>query len=311
MQAFGIREGELKPLKNNSWDQETPGLLLICNNMELLQLQGSFGFDDGTIEECMTIDDYARFESFETYDFITVNYFFYEGEKLIFEEIDLYIGTDYLVLILNNEQLRSELLARLQKRTQGPRRATHNYLYYLVFDFILDQMFQTLENLEDQLEDLEMDILVYAAKEKFNRIIELKAQVNLLKKYVRPLIYLGDAFHMNENKFIRRGNEKYFSGIGTRFKKLYDFVASLGELVSQIQNSYDSAVSMRESETSERLTLLAGMVAPLTVITGIYGMNFAFMPELHWKWSYPVVLSAMVVIEIIFYIRLRKRKGRS
>lgn len=51
MQAFGIREGELKPLKNNSWDQETPGLLLICNNMELLQLQGSFGFDDGTIEE--------------------------------------------------------------------------------------------------------------------------------------------------------------------------------------------------------------------------------------------------------------------
>lgn len=115
MQAFGIREGELKPLKNNSWDQETPGLLLICNNMELLQLQGSFGFDDGTIEECMTIDDYARFESFETYDFITVNYFFYEGEKLIFEEIDLYIGTDYLVLILNNEQLRSELLARLQK----------------------------------------------------------------------------------------------------------------------------------------------------------------------------------------------------
>ena len=45
----------------------------------------------------MTIDDYARFERFETYDFITVNYFFYEGEKLIFEEIDLYIGTDYLV----------------------------------------------------------------------------------------------------------------------------------------------------------------------------------------------------------------------
>ena len=78
------------------------------------------------------------------------------------------------MLILNNEQLRSELLARLQKKDAGPRRATHNYLYYLVFDFILDQMFQTLENLEDQLEDLEMDILVYAAKEKFNRIIELK-----------------------------------------------------------------------------------------------------------------------------------------
>lgn len=179
--GFRHSRGRIEALENNSWDQETPGLLLICNNMELLQLQGSFGFDDGTIEECMTIDDYARFESFETYDFITVNYFFYEGEKLIFEEIDLYIGTDYLVLILNNEQLRSELLARLQKRTQGPRRATHNYLYYLVFDFILDQMFQTLENLEDQLEDLEMDILVYAAKEKFNRIIELKAQVNLLK----------------------------------------------------------------------------------------------------------------------------------
>ena len=121
---------------------------------------------------------------------------------------------------------------------------------------------------------------LYAAKEKFNRIIELKAQVNFVKKYIRPLIYLDDAFHMNENKFIHRGNEKYFSGIGTRFKKLYDFVASLGDLVSQIQNSYDSAVSMRESETSEKLTLLAGMVAPLTVITGIYGMNFTFMPEL-------------------------------
>lgn len=308
MQAFGIREGTLKPLKNNGWDKDTPGLFLVCDNIELLKLQSSFCFDEGTIEDCLTIDDYARFESFETYDFITINYFFYEGEKLIFEEIDLYIGEDYLVLILNNEAIRTELLAYLQKRTQRPRKATHNYLYYLIFDFILDKMFQTLEALEDQLEDLEMDILVYAAKEKFDRIIELKAQVNLVKKYIRPLIYLGDAFHMNENKFIRRGNEKYFSGIGTRFKKLYDFVASLGDLVSQIQNSYDSAVSMRESETSEKLTLLAGMVAPLTVITGIYGMNFAFMPELYWKWSYPAVLGAMVIIEIIFYIRLRKRK---
>ena len=79
--GFRHSRGRLKPLKNNSWDQETPGLLLICNNMELLQLQGSFGFDDGTIEECMTIDDYARFESFETYDFITVNYFFYEAKS--------------------------------------------------------------------------------------------------------------------------------------------------------------------------------------------------------------------------------------
>lgn len=138
MQAFGIREGELKPLKNNSWDQETPGLLLICNNMELLQLQGSFGFDDGTIEECMTIDDYARFESFETYDFITVNYFFYEGEKLIFEEIDLYIGTDYLVLILNNEQLRSELLARLQKgrRARAELRTIISIILFSILSWI-------------------------------------------------------------------------------------------------------------------------------------------------------------------------------
>lgn len=310
MQAFGIRDDTLKPLKHSCWDKDTPGLFVICNNIELLQLQERFSFDEGTVEECMTIDDYARFESFETYDFITINYFFYEGEKLIFEEIDLYIGADYLVLILNNDTLRTALLAYLQKRTQGPRKASHNSLYYFIFDFILDQMFQTLETLEDLLEDLEMDILVYAAREKFNRIIEMKAQVNLLKKYIRPLIYLGDAFHMNENKFIRRGNEKYFSGIGTRFKKLYDFVASLGDLVSQIQNSYDSAVSMRESETSEKLTLLAGMVAPLTVITGIYGMNFAFMPELHWRWSYPAVLAAMVVIEIFFYLRLRKKRDR-
>lgn len=310
MQVFGIREDTLKPLKVGCWDRDTPGLFLICNNRELLQLQKRFHFDDGTIEECMTIDDYARFESFENYDFITINYFFYEGEKLIFEEIDLYIGADYLVLILNNNALQEKLLAYLQKRSQGPRKASHNTLYYFIFDFILDQMFQTLEELEDQLEDLEMDILVSAAKKKFNRIIELKAQVNLVKKYIRPLIYLGDAFHMNENKFIRRGNEKYFSGIGTRFKKLYDFVASLGDLVAQIQNSYDSAVSLRESETSEKLTLLAGMVAPLTVITGIYGMNFTFMPELHWKWSYPAVLATMVVIEILFYFRLRKKKDR-
>lgn len=307
MQAFEIREDTLKPLKSGSWGRDTPGLFLICNNLELLQLQNTFRFDEGTIEECMTIDDYARFESFDTYDFITVNYFFYEGETLIFEEIDLYIGEDYLVLILNNETLGEKLLLDLQKKTQGPRKASHNSLYYFIFDFFLDRMFQTLEELEDRLEDLEMDILVYAAKEKFNRIIELKAQVNLVKKYIRPLIYLGDAFHMNENKFIRRGNEKYFTGIGTRLKKLYDFVASLGDLASQIQNSYDSAVSMRESETSEKLTRLAGMVAPLTVITGIFGMNFVFMPELHWRWSYPVVLAVMVVIETLFYLRLRKK----
>ena len=94
----------------------------------------------------------------------------------------------------------------------------------------------------------------------------------------------------------------------TRLKKLYDFAASLYELGNELIYTYDSKLTIKTNDTVNKLTLIMLFFAPLTVITGIYGMNFDIMPELRWSFGYPFVLGLMVAISVLLYLSLKKKK---
>ncbi len=308
MTAFHIGEKTVTRVDAAAVDKKLADIFLVCDSTELLGFIEANGFDLNTIEECRTIDDSSRFESFSDYDFFNISYFDYLYDKVHREEVNIYVGERFIVFVSNSESVRSELVNFIASKAQNGHRDRHNSVYYHIFDYILGKMFAALERMEDELEELETQILHKATDENFRKINELRGQVNLIKKHTRPMVYIGEAVLVNENGFVKKQSLPVFGMVSTRIKKLADYAMSLVEQVKQIQNLYDSSIMVRQNNSSERLTFMAMLVGPLTVITGIYGMNFRHMPEIGWKYSYPVVLLGMLAVEIVFYFIFRRKK---
>lgn len=294
-----------------NWFNESEKYFIICSGEEILDIQTIFGFAQETIEECIHLDDFVRMESYDNYDYINLNYFHFVEEELKFEEINLYVGHNYLFLVLNNEgvlkkSLQDNIFQKIEKSQKIDGRL--NRAYYLIFDKILSNLFITLEEVERKIQELEDLIVQEANQEKLAKINYYRLIVNTMKRNLRPLLYIGDQIIINENEFITKGYLRYFKNIDVRLNKLYDFVIDLADMINHLQYLYDSTLSTERNKINERLTIIATFFAPLTVITGIYGMNFIYMPELQWKYGYPIVMGTMAIVSIALYIFMKKKK---
>lgn len=312
MNIFNLTNEVIEEQKlTENWFNRDNIYFIICSGKEILEFQNIFDFAPETIEECIHVDDYVKMEIYDNYDYINLNYFYLKEENLVFEELNIYLGENYLILVLDQESvLRKNIMESLFQKLEKPFKIEGRLsrAYYLIFDRLLTDLFSTLEEVENEIQILEHLIIREANQNKLARINYYRLIVNTMKRNLRPLLYIGDQIVVNENEFIATGYLKYFKNIDIRLNKLYDFITDLSERINNLQYLYDSTISTERNKISERLTIIATFFAPLTVITGIYGMNFTNMPELQWKYGYPIVIGIMVIVSFGLYIFMRKKK---
>ncbi|WP_099190314.1 magnesium transporter CorA family protein [Tepidibacter mesophilus] len=298
-------------LENLDWDNKQDKYFISCISDEIKKIQSIFNFDEETIQDCINIDENIRFEVFDNYDFISLNYFYIINKRIQLEEINLYIGENYVILVgLNNEKIVSDIKKYVNNKIQTIKTNEDilNKIYFWIFDYIVKQLFYNLQELEDIILKLEHEIIANIKKEQFLQINKTREQINKIAKYIRPLLYIGDQFLVNENKFIQKNNLRFFKSIDTRINKLSDFTFYLKDISDNLIYLYDSSIGIQTNDIATKLTIIALFFAPLTVITGIYGMNFKFMPELNWVYGYPFALFFMFVITLVIYIIFKRKK---
>jgi magnesium transporter len=287
-------------------------LFVLCRSAEVPVLQSVFGFDENTVLDCSDLDESVRYASFEGYDFISVVHMEIARDDFLLREINLYISKHYLVLVLPNHDspklslLEASMLSAADTAAERPGRV--NRLYFLLFHSLLSAASDMLEVLEDQMEALLEEIMENADEKQLTEIARLRKMAYTAKKLLRALSYLGEQILMDENGLLDKKQGRYFRNVDTRFKKLYDFAESLYELGGELLYTYDSKLTMKTNDTVNKLTLITLFFAPLTVITGVYGMNFEIMPELSWSFGYPLVLFSMAGISAVLYWILKKKK---
>ncbi len=297
------------------WYQAKGQYFIFCDASEVTTLQQMFLFDDSTIMDCMTVDENVRFESFAQYDFISLIHLSMQNGNLINNEVNVYIGPNYLVLIPPADPAAAAAYEALcrgiisgEKRSEYLSEQVLNILYYKIFDKLITDLFFMLEAVEDQVQAVESLIITKAEKSHFGAIARLKEMTGRIKKMFRPLLYVGDQFVVNENGLIPQEMMRYFKHIDIRLNKLYDFAANLGDMTDQLIYLFDSKIASQTNEIVTRLTILTLFFSPLTVITGIYGMNFIFMPELKWYFGYPLAILLMAGVTGFIYFVLKKKK---
>ncbi len=287
-------------------------LFVLCRTSEVGLFHNIFHFDESTILDCTDLDESVRYSNYDGYDFVSLVHIEMSDIELSLREINFYVSGNYLLLIFpehNSPKLTAmeeKLLA--SAKTIENRETRINGLYYLIFHNLLTDFFDTLEKLEDNMQLLSEEIEASVENNQFALINDYRNMAYTAKKQIRALSYIGDEILLDENNLIGDSHMHYFRNLNTRFKKLYDFTESLYSLSSEMLNTFDSRMTIKTNDTVNKLTILTLFFGPLTVITGIYGMNFRRMPELGWTYGYPSALILMVIVSLVMYCVLKKKK---
>lgn len=263
------------------------------------------------LEDLMSTTQLPKIEAYEDHVFIIIRNLEYTATSVNVsrEQIGLIIGENYIISLREN---RGELFASVQNRlqnTQGRlRRMRTDYLAYALVDIIVDNYFIVLEELSGQIELLEEEAIMNPTPEVLQRINALRKELLVLRRPILPLRdVLNDVLNDEISRF-SQDTHPYFRDAYDHLIQVIHTLETLRSAVSDLFDTYTSAVSHRMNEVMKVLTIVATFFIPLTFIAGIYGMNFKSMPELEAQWGYPIVLLVMVGVGIAMFLYFKSRK---
>ena len=294
-------------------------LFVFCRPKDVTVLHGVFNLDESTVLDCMDIDESVRFTAFDGYDFASLVYPEEEQGRIVFSELNLYLSRRYMVLVMPDHgsaklyELEEKMLMSARSCLNGSRSGADasecfNQLCFVFFNTLISHFSDMLETLEDRMQALSDEMTHKIHDNHFEDINTLRGAAYSVKKVLRAFSYMGIQMLCNENDVLSKKKMFLFRSLDTRFRKLYDFAENVYVLSTELLRTYDSKVSQRTNDIVNKLTFVTLFFGPLTVITGIYGMNFRNMPELNASWGYPSALILMALISAVIYMIMKKKK---
>jgi len=250
-------------------------------------------------------------EDFVDYIFIVLKMLYYDekGNETKAEQVSVILGSNFVISFQESEgDVFDPIRERIRTLRGRIRKMGADYLAYALIDTIVDNYFVILEKLGEKIEDIEDELVTNPTLDTLQTIHSLKKEMIFLRKSVWPLREVISRLERWESPLINKSLDIYLRDVYDHTIQVVDSIETFRDMLSGLLDIYLSSVSNRMNEIMKVLTIIATIAIPLTVITGIYGMNFQFMPELQWQLSYPLVLLAMLTLGILMirYFRIKK-----
>ncbi len=260
------------------------------------------------LEDILNTQQRPKLEEFEDYLFIVVKLFRFDPASLDLqqEQLSLLLLPDCLITF---RERHDELLDPLFRRLESPDRRllqqSVDYLAYAVIDLVVDGYFRFTDQLDEVIEAVEDELLEEPGRETFERIQLLRRALIFGRRGVSPLRDLLATLGRSSSPLLREGARDYFRDVLDHSLRVGEALESYRELVTGMLDIYLSSVSNRMNEVMKVLTVFATIFIPLTFITGVYGMNFRYMPELEIPWAYPLVWMVFLLVAglLLWYFR--------
>jgi magnesium transporter len=276
---------------------------------ELLgQVQRAFGLHDLAVEDAHRAHQRPKLERYGDSLFVVLRTArLATGSRLDFGETHIFVGKRYVVTVRHGS-LKSHvgLRARCEKQ---PRRLARGpgYVLYALMDFVVDQYFPLITELEDQFESIEADIFDDEFdRETTARIYHLRRDLMLLKRAATPLIEVCHRLERFEDDLVPEEGRVYFRDVHDHLLRIQELIDGLREMVGSALDAHLSLRSISQNEETKRLAAWAAIIAVPTMVAGIYGMNFESMPELSWVFGYPLTIGFMVAACLWLYRRFKR-----
>lgn len=281
-------------------------------NVELVEAIGRhFAIHPLVLEDILNTHQRPKFEETDDYLFLVFKgmYVAEDGAAVNYEQISL--------LVLNNfvfafKEKRDDLFKPVNNILRSHRGHARNlgadYLAYVILDTVVDLYFSLQDFLDEHIVAIEDQLLANPTTEILASIQRIKRELIFMRKSVSPLReFLGNLLR-SESPLIQKETAIYLRDVYDHVLRLTESIDTYRDIVTGLLEIYNSSVSNKLNQVMKVLTVFASIFIPLTFIAGIYGMNFKYMPELQWRWAYPVLWGAFVVISVVLLAYFKKKK---
>jgi magnesium transporter len=277
----------------------------------LAQFGAAFNLHPLVIEDIPNTDQRPKLEDYGEYLYIVIKRLGNDTttNEISTEQISLILGHNLVISFLESD---SGLFNAVKERILGKRGRICNlgadYLVYALMDTVVDNYFAIFETLGERIEVLQETIISRPIPASLQTLHALKRELLFLRKSVWPLREVVSGLQRGESTLIHKDTWFYFRDVYDHTIHVIDTIETYRDMLASMMDIYLSSLSIRLNEVMKVLTIIATIFLPLTFIVGIYGMNFQHMPELGWRWGYPLVLLVMAGIAAGMLVFFRRRK---
>lgn len=280
------------------------------SNLQIVDtLQAHFSLHPLLVEDILN-DQRPKAEEYENYLFVTLKMLYrINGIEIDYEQISFVLGNNYLLTFQEKEGDLFDAFRERIRHDQGKvRKKKADYLLYRLIDVTVESYYDVLDNIGGHIESMEDHIRLHTSDRDFQKIQSLKKELIYLHKALYPLRDALGKILKDESDFIKEENVPFYSDVYDHVIHLIDSLDTYRDLISNLTDMYINMQNSKLNEVIRVLTIISTIFIPLTFIVGVYGMNFQFFPELHWRYGYAAVWAVMLTIAggMIAYFKYKK-----
>jgi magnesium transporter len=278
-----------------------------ADDAELAKMQQEFSLHELAVEDAMRGHQRPKIEEYGECVFAVMHTVECKGNELVTGEVAVFAGPNY-VLSVRRDSLQGFLGVRARaEREPHLLKKGSGFVLYALMDAVVDRYFPVIESLEGQLDDLEERIFRGGAqRQNVEQLYDLKRKSLILRHAVSPLLEAVGRLHGGRVPAIAVKVQDYFRDVEDHLARINGRLDTIRDTITTAIQVNLSLVTISEGEVTKRLAAWAAIFAVFTAFAGLWGMNFQDMPELHWKYGYPVALAIMVAVCGYLYYRFKK-----
>ena len=278
-----------------------------ADDAELAQMQEEFGLHELAVEDARHGHQRPKIEEYGDSLFAVIHTIELISGELNVGELNIFIGNNYVLSVRNRCQ--QNFLGVRQRCEREPHLLKHgsSFVFYALIDAVVDRYFPVVEALEAELELIEESIFSKGSERaNIQRLYQLKRKIMVVKHAVTPLMEAAGKLFGGRVPAMCSNTQEYFRDVYDHLYRINTSIETIRDTISTAIQVNLSMVAIDESEVNKRLAAWAAIFAVATAFAGIWGMNFKAMPELDWKYGYPMALIIMTSVCGYLYYRFRK-----
>lgn len=311
-----LTEQDLEDIKSGSYYQKTDTVTWINikglhNTSYIGDIGRAFNLHPLVLEDILNTGQRPKTEEFDDYIFIVL-------KMIRFDETDHIVVNEQLSMILGDKFLLTfqerpgdvfdPVRERIRRQKSRIRGAGTDYLAYALMDTLAENYLSIIERIGEQIEDLEEEILSSHEAGVMEKINLYKREINYLRKSIRPSREAISKLSRLESPLIHEKSLPFLKDLEDLISKAAEAIETYRDLLTDQLNLYNSVLANRMNDIMKVLTLFAALFIPLTFIAGIYGTNFEYVPELHYRYSYFIFWGVLIVMAaaLLYYFKRKK-----
>jgi len=279
---------------------------------EIEWLRQNYPFHPLHLDDCLSKIQRPKIDEYDDYLFIVLHFpvFNRMARVTVASEVDIFVGPDYFVTVHAGD---IKPLRRMFQECFGNPTVRHElmgkstgYLLYRAVDRLVDYCFPILNKIDANIEAVEDTIFEEDIRQTVRDISVIRRDIINFRRIIKPQMPVIASLEHKEMPFLQEDLEAYFGDISDHVAKIWDILEDYKEVVEGLADTNDSLTSHRLNEVMKTLTTISVIILPLTLVSGVYGMNIP-LPVQEDPGAFALIMGAMVMIALgmLYYFRRR------